>query len=220
MFTSCLTYDDLPSVISVFPLRNALLLPQGLLPLNIFEERYIRMVKDAMESNRFIGVIQPDEMARANGDVEAILKTGCVGRITQFEETDDNRYLITLKGLIRFEITSEINNILPYRQANVNWKPFEDDIVEDCDSLIIDRLYFIPLLKKYMELHQLSCDWDQVEAAPCETLVTTLPMILPFESQDKQMILETKTLDKRYEVLSSLIEISLKSNSENMTIKH
>lgn len=220
MFTNCLTHDDLPQIIPIFPLDNTLLLPNGLLPLNVFEERYLRMVKDAMATNRFIGIIQPDHKARANGNCDAIVTTGCAGRITQFQETEDNRYLITLKGLIRFEVIEEVESILPYRQIKPDWDIYADDIVEDCDGLVIDREKFFPLLKDFFNMYDLSCDWDQIEDAPCETLVTTLPMVLPFEPQEKQMVLEAKSLDKRFEILSSLMQMSVKSDPNSNNIAH
>lgn len=220
MFTNCLTHDDLPQIIPIFPLDNTLLLPSGILPLNIFEERYVRMVKDAMATNRFIGIILPDYKARAKGESDAIVKTGCAGRITQFQETEDNRYLITLKGIIRFEVIEEVQSILPYRQIKPDWNIYADDIIEDCDGLVIDRENFFPLLKDFFSIYNLACDWEQVEAAPCETLVTTLPMVLPFEPQEKQMLLEAKTLDKRFEILSSLMQMSIKSDPDGNKVAH
>ena len=123
-----MTYDDLPAIIPIFPLSEVLLLPGGVLPLNIFEEKYVRMIEDVLGTHRMIGIVQPDEKARDQGSKDALLKTGCVGRISQFSETEDNRYLIMLKGVIRFEIGEEVSNILPYRQAEVNWKPYQATI--------------------------------------------------------------------------------------------
>lgn len=220
MFTNCLTYDDLPAVMPLFPLHNTLLLPNGLLPLNIFEERYLKMVKDAMASDRFIGIVQPDIQARKNGNDDALMKTGCAGRIVQFNETDDGRYLITLKGVSRFEVERQVDSSTPYVQATISYETYADDIVEDCDTIEIDRDYFLPLLQNYLDKHELCCEWQQIKLAPCERLVTTLPMILPFSAQEKQMILESKTLDKRYEILSSLMEIALKSSSGSMDLRH
>ena len=220
MFTNCITYDDLPSILPIFPLSNALLLPNGILPLQIFEPRYIKMIDDAMKSHRCIGIIQPDIAARNNGNKDAVLQTGCMGRITQFSETEDDRYIILVKGLIRFEINEELSTVLPYRQVSPQWDNYIDDIVEDCDTIQINREKFLPVLKKYLDFHDIDSDWHVIEETPCETLLTTLPMICPFEAQEKQMILELKTLDKRYQILYSLLEMGLQSGLETDAIKH
>lgn len=220
MFTDCMTYDDLPSVLPIFPLDNTLLLPNGVLPLHIFEPRYIKMIDDVIASHRCIGMVQPDMVMRCRGTQDAVMKIGCMGRITQFSEIENQRYIIMLKGVIRFEIEEELETILPYRQITPNWQRFEDDIVEDCDSIQIDRGYFLPLLKQYLDIHDIDNDWAVIETTPCETLLTTLPMICPFEPQEKQMILETETLDRRYEILLSLIKMELQSHSDKTCAKH
>ena len=213
-----MTYDDLPAIIPIFPLSEVLLLPGGVLPLNIFEEKYVRMIEDVLGTHRMIGIVQPDEKARDQGSKDALLKTGCVGRISQFSETEDNRYLIMLKGVIRFEIGEEVSNILPYRQAEVNWKPYQDDIVEDCDTIEIDRDYFLPLLFRYLDMHDIECDREIIKQSPCEVLLTTLPMICPFDAKEKQALLEAKTLDNRYETLTTIISLALNSYSDTASI--
>ncbi len=220
MFTNRITSDDLPNSLPIFPLQDALLLPNGLLPLNIFEERYIRMVDDALASHRFIGMVQPDLNARKNGQKDAIVNIGCAGRITQFSEFDDNRYMIMLSGITRFEIKEELSTLSPYRQVKPNWNTYADDLVEDCDTIQIDRDYFLPLLKQYLRANDMNCDWAIIESTSCETLLTTLPMICPFEPQEKQALLEAKTLDNRYQILSSLIEIGLKSSQDKTATTH
>lgn len=223
MFTNCITYDDLPNVIPIFPLEEVLLLPGGVLPLNIFEGKYVQMIDDVLGAHRMIGIIQPDMTARKKGDKGAILKTGCAGRITQISETDDNRYLIMLKGLIRFEVKEEVSNTLPYRQAHIDWSAYQDDIVEDCDTIEIDRDYFLPLLERYFDMHQMDCDWDIIKKSPCEILITTLPMICPFDAQEKQALLEAKTLDNRYETLTTILSMALNSHRDDASgpfLKH
>ena len=216
-----MTFDDLPQTIPIFPLEGALLLPGGVLPLNIFEERYVRMIDDALSCHRIIGMIQPDIHERNKGNKDAILKIGCMGRITQFHETDNQNYKIMLKGVIRFQIEDEIKNILPYRQAKIRWGEYEDDIVEDCDTVEIDRDVFLPLLKEYFDIHDMTCDWDIIRQSSCETLITNLPMICPFDSQEKQALLEAKTMDNRYETLTAILNMSLNSGRENShKVKH
>lgn len=215
-----MTLDDFPPTIPIFPLDGALLLPNGFLPLNIFEPRYIQMIDDALQSNRLIGMVQPDHDKRDNGDTGAVLKTGCVGRIVQFQETEDNRYLITLQGMIRFQINDELQINTPYRQFKVDWNAYQDDIVEGCDSLVIDRDNFFPLLRDYFKLNKMNCDWDMIKQAPCEMLVTTLPMVCPFECQEKQALLEAKTMDDRFDILCGLFKIALHSNCTPQSGKH
>lgn len=172
------------------------------------------MVDDALAGTRMIGMIQPDMAARANGHKDAILTTGCMGRITQFAETGDGRYTIMLTGLNRFRIEEELDSPLPYRQAKVNWAPYKDDLVEDCDTIEIDRAGFIPLLKQYFDKHEIECDWEVVHEAPCQTLLTTLPMVCPFAAQEKQALLEAKTMEQRFETLTTLLTIALNSGGD------
>jgi Lon protease-like protein len=212
-----MTYDDLPLVIPIFPL-DVLLLPGGLLPLNIFEEKYVRMIDDALGSHRIIGIVQADEAKRQKGQTNAIYKTGCAGRIMQFSERDDNRYMIMLKGLSRFEVKQEMTNILPYRQARADWKPYSDDIVEDCDTIEIDRDMFIPLLESYLKKNDLRVDSGVLNDTPCEMLITALPMICPFKSQEKRALLEAQTLQDRYHTLTTLLQIELNEHDDGANI--
>jgi len=216
-----MTIDDLPATMPIFPLGGALLLPNGLLPLNIFEGRYIQMINDAMMTkHRLIGMIQPDQLARDNGDKEAILNIGCAGRIVQFSETEDDRYMIMIQGVSRFTVMDELSTVLPYRQVSADWNDYHDDMVEDCDTIEIDRESFLPLLKNYLDLNKMDVDWHLIENAPCEILLTNLPMICPFDAQEKQALLEAKSMDKRYENLSTLLKIKVQSSSDNQSIKH
>jgi Lon protease-like protein len=215
-----MTLDDFSTVIPIFPLEGVLLLPGGLLPLNIFEPRYISMVDAALKSDRLIGMIQPDQAARALGHDGAIQKIGCVGRITQFSETRDERYLVMLEGLMRFRIVEELKTNSPYRRLEVDYSDYVDDLVEDCDTIEIDRGKFLPKLHKYLNTFDIESDWDIIEKTPCQTLLITLPMICPFESQEKQLLLEAEDLEKRYEILHTLIEMSLKSVNTTHDAKH
>jgi Lon protease-like protein len=211
MFTNMMTIDDLPHTLAIFPLQDVILCPEGLLPLNIFEPRYIRMVDDAIASHRIIGIIQPDMILRDKGDKTAVMSIGCAGRITEFSETGDGRYYITLKGLSRFKIELEMPTILPYRQIIADWSPYQDDMIEDCDTISIDRNCFLPLLKAYFAHHNLSCDMSVIQQSSCKYLMATLPMICPFNAQEKQALLEAKTLDSRYEAMITLMKMSINS---------
>jgi len=216
-----MTFEDLPQVLPVFPLDKCLLLPGGLLPLNIIEPCCIRMVDDVLASHRMIGIVQPDENLREKGHKEAIYKTGCAGRITQFSETSDGRYLITLIGLNRFTVCEELLAGLAYRQVRPCWGAFPDDMVEDCESLDINHEEMVPLLEQYFALFNMACDWDILRGAPCHILMATLPMICPFSAQEKQALLETVGLNDRYHKFMALLRISLNESSSIMPlVKH
>jgi Lon protease-like protein len=210
-----MTQDDLPETLAIFPLEGALLLPGGILPLNIFEEKYVRMVDDAMKSQRMIGMIQPDLNARAKGHTGAIVKRGCMGRITQFTETPDNRYFIALQGKCRFRVEKELDTILPYRMVKPEWDAYIDDLVEGCDHIEIDREAFFPLLQKFMDVKNIECSWQMIEQSSCHVLLQTLPMILPFDTMEKQALLEAKTLEDRYKTLFTLLSINVGSETDS-----
>ncbi len=178
----------LPSRFPIFPLSGAILLPGGNLPLNIFEPRYLQMIKDAMRGDKVIGMIQPN----GNGGEEepALYPVGCAGRITNFESTEDGRYLITLTGLCRFEIVEELTVATPYRQVTAAFDAWQDDLDPKAapDSL---RPHLVEALRRYFAVHDISVDWEQIEKAPLAGLMTSLAMICPFEAPEKQALLET-----------------------------
>ncbi len=194
---------DLPQVIPVFPL-----------PLNIFEPRYLNMVDDAMAGDRIIGMIQPTGGPRPLPSLSAV---GCAGRITSFAETSDGRYLITLTGVARFRVASELPTQTPYRQVRAAFAPFEHDLTAPHDGEAFDRPAFLADLKHYLERRQLEIDWETAEAAPQEALVNSLSMALPFEPAEKQALLETPALDDRVEVLSALMRIDAAESGDGDT---
>jgi Lon protease-like protein len=195
---------DLPQVIPVFPLPGAILLPRGQLPLNIFEPRYLNMIDDAMAGERMLGMIQP---SGGPAQLPSLSSVGCAGRITSFAETSDGRYLITLTGIARFRITSELPSQTPYRQVRAAFAPFEADLSEPHGGEAFDRPAFLAGLKTYLERRQLEIDWETAEAAPQEALINSLSMALPFEPAEKQALLESPALDDRIEVLTTLMRI-------------
>lgn len=204
---------DLPQVIPVFPLPGAILLPRGQLPLNIFEPRYLNMIDDAMAGDRIIGMIQP-----SGGTVRlpSLTAVGCAGRITSFAETSDGRYLITLTGVARFRIASEMPTQTPYRQVRAVFAPFESDLTSpSADDF--DREEFLVALKTYLERRQLEIDWETAEAAPPEALINSLAMALPFEPAEKQALLESPTLDDRGDVLTALMRIDAAETGDGDT---
>ena len=195
----------LPSRFPIFPLSGAILLPGGNLPLNIFEPRYLQMAKDAMRGDKIIGMIQP------NGGSEAepgLYPVGCAGQITNFESTDDGRYLITLTGLCRFEVVEELTVATPYRQVVAAFDGWQDDLEpqEAPDGL---RPGLVKALRSYFAVHDISVDWEQIDKAPLSGLMTSLAMICPFEPPEKQALLETSDASDFGRTLIALLQMGM-----------
>ena len=196
--------DDLPAVIPVFPLDGVLLPPRGLLPLNIFEPRYLNMIDDAMASDRLIGMVQ----TRSGGDPQRprLMEVGGAGRITSFAETQDGRYLITLTGLCRFRLGAELGLQTPYRQVRADFKAFESDLSE-IENAPVDRQPLFDALRRYLGGRNMDIDWGNAAEAPLEALVNSLSMALPFAPAEKQVLLEAVSLSDRMQVLTTLLQI-------------
>lgn len=198
-------HGPLPEVIPVFPLPGALLLPRSRLPLHIFEPRYLQMLEDALKTpERLIGMVQPTER-------EELHKIGCVGRVTQFSETEDGRYMITLSGVSRYRILAEVDGFTPYRRCKVSWDGFDADLDSAEQDAGFDRTAFLELLGRFFEARSLSTDWDSLKDADDELLINSLSMMLDFVPEDKQALLEASSLSIRRETLVTLIEFALRS---------
>ena len=198
---------DLPEIIPVFPLAGALLLPRGHMPLNIFEPRYLAMVDAALREDRLIGMIQPvDETPHPNPDLAAI---GCVGRITEFSETGDGRYLITLTGIARFRLVEEAAGAEPFRRARVAFQPFEQDFQPRLGEDEVDRDALVAALRAFSDARDVEIDWDSVTRAPTEAIVNALSMMSPYGMREKQALLEAPDLKTRAELLIAITEIEL-----------
>ncbi|RME18895.1 MAG: ATP-dependent protease [Alphaproteobacteria bacterium] len=197
---------DLPEKLPLFPLPGALLLPRGHLPLHIFEPRYLAMLEDVLKTpGRLIGMIQP---AGEAGD--RLHQIGCAGRVSSFSETDDGkRYLITLTGVSRFRAGKPEAGPAPYLVAPVSWAGFERDLGPPESDPGLDRAQFLDLLSRYLERADLRTDWESLENADDELLINSLAMLLPFEPEDKQALLEAPTLTNRRETLVALMEYAL-----------
>jgi uncharacterized protein len=210
--------NDLPDVIPVFPLAGALLLPRGQMPLNIFEPRYVAMVDDALSGRRLIGMIQPDPAQGSSEVRPKLYRIGCVGRLTQFGETGDGRYLIELTGVARFGIAEELTVTTPYRQCRVNYAPFADDFVARKGEDAVDRKALLAALAAFLKANDLKADWDGIENAPNEALVNALAMMSPYGAAEKQALLEAPDLKTRAEILVAVTEIELaKAKTEGET---
>jgi len=204
---------DLPQAIPAFPLPGSILLPPGQLPLNIFEPRYLNMIDDAMAGDRVIGLIQP---AGGPASLPSLTAVGCAGRITSFAETSDGRYLITLTGICRFRVASELPSQTPYRQIRAAFASFESDLTVPSGEGF-DRESFLDALKAYLDRRQLEIDWDTAGAAPQEALINSLAMALPFEAAEKQALLESPTLQDRCETLTALMQIDAAETGDGDT---
>lgn len=199
---------DLPDVIPVFPLSGALLLPRARLPLNLFEPRYLQMFNDALKTDgRLIGMVQPNEVVGRDGT--GLHTIGCAGRITQFSETEDGRYMITLGGVSRFRVVKEVDGFTPYRRCEVSWAGFDRDLGDVEEDMVFDRKPFLTQLNKFFESKGLTADWETLEDADDELLINSLSMMMDFDPEDKQALLEAPSLSTRRETLVTLIEYNL-----------
>ena len=206
--------SDLPRAIPIFPLPGALLLPRGSLPLNIFEPRYVSMIEDALKSDRVIGMIQPDEESEDVGSAHCF-EIGCAGRIIQFTETDDGRYLITLIGLARYRMIRELpNSDAGYRLIETDYSAFAEDLKSSGGSGVIERATLITNLKQFFRKKQIDADWEAIEKANDETLVTALAMVCPFQPLEKQALLEARDFLDRARTLTTLLQIGSREDDD------
>lgn len=208
---------DLPNTIPVFPLDHALLLPKTILPLNIFEPRYVAMIDHALKTDRIIGMIQTDQNnSVAKGDV-SLLKIGCAGRITQFTETGDGRYLVTLSGTSRYEIENEIDAKFPFRICSVNFQLFEHDLLEPPAIPETTRIILIDTFKYIAEKHNLNVNWEDISKTTDSNLVNGMSMLQFFTLDEKQALLEAKDVSNRADLLIAITEVRNTSPSEAKT---
>ncbi len=213
-------FGPLPTILPLFPLGGALLLPRGNLPLNIFEPRYLNMIEDALAGDRLIGMVQPvgDPPHPVPDDAE-IYAVGCAGRITSFSESGDGRYLITLTGVSRFRIEGELDLPRGYRRGAVNYDAFADDTDAEADSARLDdRQRLFEAVRDYFTATGIDADWSSMEAVPDDTLVTALAMVCPLEPRDKQALLECTDVAARGEFLRNLMEFRIRAGGDDATL--
>ena len=200
--------EDLPKKIPIFPLSNFIIFPKTSVPLNIFEPRYIDMVNDCMKSNKLIGMIQPMKSDNVDGLNTNLYKIGCLGKITSFRETEDGRYLIELKGLIRYEIIKELETNKKYRECEINFEKFYNDLELQKEELKFTDLELIfKDLKSLFEKRGFIINWKELEKQSLDETINALAMASPFSLEEKQVLLEAKNLgirkDKIAEILST-----------------
>jgi uncharacterized protein len=210
-------FDELPTVLPIFPLTGALLLPRGEMPLNIFEPRYLAMTRDALAGDRLIGMVQPLD-SRGDAAEPAIYRTGCAGRLTSFSETEDGRYLITLTGLLRFDITEELAQDRLYRRVVPDWHRYRRDL--EMQETAIGRERFLAALKPFFAKQGITADWDAMAGAADERLITVIAMLGPFAPREKQALLEAHDLAERARVLTALIEMVVRDEPGETPVRH
>lgn len=204
------TGGELPPVLAVFPLPGVLMLPGTQLPLNIFEPRYLNMIDDALRTDRTIGMIQPSHSVTEHLVPENVelYRIGCAGRITQFSETDDGRYLITLTGRQRFRVLSELEPLNGYRRVAPDYTPFESDPDTMLAGKIADKPGLLEAMETYFAARGISADKDTIASAPDVVLVNTLAMSCPFEPEEKQALLECGSVEERAVLLLELFRFA------------
>jgi len=210
---------DLPKKISVFPLSNFIIFPRTTVPLNIFEPRYIEMINDSMKANKLVGMIQPKSL-NDNHKLPILHDIGCLGKITSFKETDDQRYLIEVKGLIRFQIIKEITSNTKYRKFEVDFTNFYNDLDEEKEELKFSDLELIfKDFKSLFEKRGFIINWKELEKQSLDETINALAMASPFSLEEKQVLLEAKNLNTRKDKIAELLSTYSHDVFNNTTIQ-
>ena len=208
----------LPDIIPIFPLKGVVMFPDTYLPLNIFEPRYLKMIDQAISNkNRLIGMIQPKN-SNEKDDKQNFYSVGCAGKIIKFEETDDNRYLITLKGLMRFNLISEKTNDQKFREANINWENFSNDLDININSSDLRTLKIT--LKKYFQIKNIRANMDAIDTFNDYNFADQITMICPLENNEKQLLLETTSILKRNKLLHTILDSYISEENISDISKH
>ena len=211
--------NNFPKIIPVFPLSNFIIFPNTTVPLNIFEPRYLDMVNDSMKSNKLIGMIQPKNSKDKNG-IPKLHDVGCLGKIMSFRETEDGRYLIELRGKIRFHIINEINSDKKYRSVEVDYKGFSNDLSDEKEKLNFSDLELIfKDLKSLFEKRGFIINWKALEKQSLDETINALAMASPFSLEEKQILLEAKSLDIRKNKIAEILKTYIFDNYENTTLQ-
>ena len=211
--------NELPKKISVFPLNNFIIFPKTTVPLNIFEPRYIDMIDDSMKSNKLIGMIQPKKKIEKS-TTPILHKIGCLGKITSFKETEDGRYLIELKGLIRFEVISEIKTSKKYREYMIDFNRFNHDLDEKKEQLKFSDLELIfKDLKTLFEKRGFIINWKELEKQSLDEIINALAMASPFSLEEKQILLEAENLNIRKNKIAEILSTYAYDIFNNTTVQ-
>ena len=209
--------DQLPNIIPVFPLSNFIIFPETTVPLNIFEPRYIQMVDDAMKGERIIGMVQPKNSSQS---IPALYDIGCAGKIKSFNETEDGRYLIILNGICRFKILNEIKSDYLYRECNVKYDDYFNDLHEKKEEINFSDLKLIfHNLKGLFKRQGYQINWKEIEKQSLDQTINTLSMASPFSLEEKQVLLESKNLVLRKKKLEEILNTYIVDNFNNKTLQ-
>ncbi len=213
--------NNLPKIISVFPLSNFIIFPKTTVPLNIFEPRYIDMINDSMKSDKFIGMIQPKTITKTNNpEMPELHSIGCLGKITSFKESEDGRYLIELKGMVRFEIIKELKSNKKYREYEVNYQNYLGDLENKKEALNFSDLELIfKDLKSLFEKRGFIINWKALEKQSLDETINALAMASPFSLEEKQILLEAKSLDVRKTKIAEILTTYSFDQYNNTTVQ-
>jgi Lon protease-like protein len=212
--------EELPNIIPVFPLSNFIIFPKTTVPLNIFEPRYVEMINDSMKKNKFIGMIQPKSINNEKSLIPTLHKIGCLGKITSFKETDDGRYLIDLKGIIRFKIVKEIADNKPYRSCEINFDDYLNDLSEKKENLKFSDLELIfKDLRQLFEKRGFIINWKALEKQSLDETINALAMASPFSLEEKQVLLEAVNLDLRKNKIAEILSTYTFDEYNNTTLQ-
>ena len=211
--------EELPKIIPVFPLSNFIIFPKTTVPLNIFEPRYIDMINDSMQSDKYIGMIQPKNSLNKDNNPE-LYEVGCAGKITSFKETEDGRFLIELKGLARFKNIKEIKTEKKYRILEVSYESFYQDLTDEKGEIKFSDLELIfKDLKSLFEKRGFIINWKALEKQSLDETINALAMASPFTLEEKQILLEAKNLDLRKNKIAEILKTYTFDVYENNTIQ-
>ena len=209
--------EELPNKISVFPLSNAIFFPRTILPLNIFEDRYLQLVSDCMKGNRMFGMVQPRNSASMSQEVYSV---GCLGKIISFNETTDKRFIITLLGLTRFKIKKELQKEKLYRSFEVEYSEFLDDLqIKKYETFSSEKKNLLNKIQVFFEKINYPVKYSELTKLDLDELISNVSMISPFSIEEKQKLIETKNIDNKIKVLNEVINFNLLSFGENKTIQ-
>ena len=212
--------EDLPKTIPVFPLSNFIIFPKTTVPLNIFEPRYIEMINESMKTNKLIGMIQPKSINNDQSSIPSLHQIGCLGKITSFKETEDGRYLIDLKGIIRFKILKEEETNKPYRKCEVKFDDYLNDLIEKKENLKFSDLELIfKDLKQLFEKKGFIINWKALEKQSLDETINALAMASPFSMEEKQMLLEAINLDLRKNKIAEILSTYTFDEYNNNTLQ-
>ena len=212
--------EELPKKIPVFPLSNFIIFPKTSVPLNIFEPRYIDMINDSMNSNKLIGMIQPKSLVNENILIPELYSIGCLGKITNFKKTEDNHFLIELRGLIRFQILKEIQSKKSYRECQIKFENFYEDLLDKKENIKFSDLKLIfKDLKSLFERRGFIINWKTLEKQSLDEALNALAMASPFTLEEKQMLLETKNLELRKIKIAEILNTYTFDNFNNNTLQ-